>query len=245
MDREPAPGRFSRHHRRERHASGRGAWLRAAVLGADDGIVSTAALLVGVAASGADRAALLTAGVAGLAAGACSMAAGEYVSVSSQRDAELADLQKEAVELATEPEAERAELAAIYRSRGLSPGLASEVAAELSGQGGAALLETHARDELGLQVDNLARPGQAAAVSAVAFSAGAALPVVAAAVAPPGARAAAVVVVALVALALLGALGARLGRAPQLRPALRVVAGGAAAMALTAIIGALIGAAVG
>jgi VIT1/CCC1 family predicted Fe2+/Mn2+ transporter len=218
--------------------------LRAAVLGADDGIVSTSALLVGVVAGGGDRAAVMTAGIAGLAAGACSMAAGEYVSVSSQRDAEQADLLKEAEELATEPEAEEAELAAIYMHRGLSAPLARAVASELSGHGGEALLETHARDELGLDPRHRARPVQAAAASAAAFSAGAALAVLTAAIAPGDARSPLIVCVALIALAVLGALGAIIGGARPLRPAARVVIGGAAAMAITAAIGAVTGAVV-
>ena len=237
-------GRVGRHRRRERHGSGRIGWLRAAVLGADDGIVSTSALLVGVIAGGGDRGEVLTAGIAGLAAGACSMAVGEYVSVSSQRDAEQADLRKEAKELATDPDVEEAELAAIYRHRGLSAPLARAVASELSGQGGEALLETHARDELGLDPRQRARPIQAALTSAATFAAGGGLAVLAAAVAPADARSALVVCVALMALAVLGAIGARIGGAQPLRPAARVVIGGVAAMAVTAAIGAVTGAVV-
>ncbi len=214
------------------------------MLGADDGIVSTAALLVGVAAGGGDRAAVMTAGMAGLVAGACSMAAGEYVSVSSQRDAELADLAKEADELATEPEAERAELAAIYQARGLSAALAAEVADELSARHD--VLEVHAREELGLDPSNLASPVLASVASAGSFAVGAGLAVGAAALAPGSWRAWTVVVVALVALGALGAAGAAAGRVGSVvRPALRVVIGGGAAMGLTALVGSLVGAAVG
>ena len=222
----------------EVHLSHRSGWLRAAVLGANDGIVSTASLVLGVAASGASGAAILTAGIAGLVAGALSMAAGEYVSVSSQRDAEQADLRLEERELRSDPGGELRELAGIYERRGLPPALAHEVAAQLS-RGDA--LEAHARDELGLDEERLARPLQAAWTSALSFSAGAALPLLAAALAPAGARVAAIVAVTLVALALLGDLGARLGGAARRRATVRVVAWGAVAMAVTAGIGALVG----
>jgi VIT1/CCC1 family predicted Fe2+/Mn2+ transporter len=225
--------------RPEVHLSHRSNWLRAAVLGANDGILSTASLVLGVAASGASGTAIVTAGVAGLVAGALSMAAGEYVSVSSQRDAEQADLRLEQRELSRDPSGELRELAGIYERRGLPPGLASDVALALSRRGA---LEAHARDELGLDEARLARPFQAAWTSALSFSSGAALPLVAVAVTPASARVAATVVVTLVALALLGDLGARLGGAPRRRATVRVVAWGAVAMAVTAGIGALVGA---
>jgi vacuolar iron transporter family protein len=220
------------------HLSHRSNWLRAAVLGANDGILSTASLVLGVAASGASGAAIVTAGIAGLVAGALSMAAGEYVSVSSQRDAELADLRLEERELRSDPDGELRELAGIYERRGLPRALASDVALVLS-RGGA--LRAHARDELGLDEQRLARPVQAAWTSALSFAAGAALPLLAVAAAPAGARVGVVVVVTLIALALLGDLGARLGGAPRRRATVRVVTWGAAAMAITAAIGALVG----
>jgi VIT1/CCC1 family predicted Fe2+/Mn2+ transporter len=216
--------------------SHRSNWLRAAVLGANDGIVSTASLVLGVAASGASASAIVTAGIAGLVAGALSMAAGEYVSVSSQRDAERADIALETRELATDPEGELAELTAISERRGLRPDLAREVAHALTTKGA---LEAHLRDELGLSAERLARPLQAAWASALSFSAGAAVPLIAVAVAPADARGA--VAVTLVALAITGDLGARLGGAARGRATLRVVAWGAIAMAITAGIGALVG----
>ena len=224
--------------RPEVHLSHRSNWLRAAVLGANDGILSTASLVLGVAASGASGAAIVTAGIAGLVAGALSMAAGEYVSVSSQRDAEQADLRLEERELARDPPGELRELAGIYERRGLPPALAGEVAAALSRRGA---LAAHARDELGLDEQRLARPFQAAWTSALSFAAGAALPLVAVAVTPAAARVGATVVVTLIALALLGDLGARLGGAPRRAATVRVVAWGAVAMAVTAGIGALVG----
>jgi vacuolar iron transporter family protein len=220
------------------HLSHRSNWLRAAVLGANDGIVSTASLVLGVAASGASGAAIVTAGVAGLVAGALSMAAGEYVSVSSQRDSERADIRLEERELRRNPDGELRGLAAIYERRGLPPALASEVAVTLSRHGA---LETHTRDELGLDEERRARPFQAAWTSALSFSAGAALPLLAAAVMPASARVAAVVGVTMIALGLLGDVGARLGGAPRRRATVRVLAWGAVAMALTAGIGALVG----
>lgn len=226
--------------RPEVHLSHRSNWLRAAVLGANDGILSTASLVLGVAASGASGAAIVTAGIAGLVAGAISMAAGEYVSVSSQSDAEAADIRLEERELSRDPPGELRELTAIYEQRGLSPALAGEVALTLSRRGA---LEAHARDELGFAQERLARPFQAAWTSALSFSAGAALPLLAVALTPAGARAATVAVVTLIALALLGSLGARLGGAPRRRASIRVVAWGAVAMAVTAGIGALVGAA--
>ncbi|HWH13781.1 MAG TPA: VIT family protein [Miltoncostaeaceae bacterium] len=224
----------------ERHRSGRTGWLRAAVLGANDGIVSIAGLVLGVAAAGAGRSDLLLAGVAGAVAGALSMAAGEYVSVSSQADAEAADLELERRELERNPDGELDELAAIHAARGLSPDLARRVAEELS-RGDR--LAAHARDELGFDEGHRARPWQAAWASAAAFSAGAALPVLAT-LAPDGARRPLIVGVTVVALALLGTVGAMLGGAPARRAALRVVAWGVAAMALTSAVGAAVGAAV-
>jgi VIT1/CCC1 family predicted Fe2+/Mn2+ transporter len=211
------------------------------VLGANDGIVSTASLVLGVAAAGASSTAIVTAGTAGLVAGALSMAAGEYVSVSSQRDSENADLRLEERELAGDPGGELRELAGIYERRGLPPDLALKVAVALS-SGGA--LAAHARDELGLDEDRRAQPLQAAWASALSFSAGAILPLLAIGVSPSPARAVVCVVVTLVALALLGDTGARLGGAPRLPATLRVLVWGALAMAATAGIGALVGAAV-
>jgi VIT1/CCC1 family predicted Fe2+/Mn2+ transporter len=224
----------------ERHLSGRANWLRAAVLGANDGLVSVSSLILGVAASGASRGEVILAGIAALVAGALSMAAGEYVSVSSQRDSEVADLVLERRELAADPEGELRELAAIYEGRGLTPRLARQVADQLT-RGDA--LAAHARDELGLADARRARPWQAAWASAAAFTAGAAVPVLCA-LAPGDARVPLVVVIALAALCLLGAIGARLGGAPMGRAALRVGAWGAAAMAVTSAIGALLGTAV-
>jgi VIT1/CCC1 family predicted Fe2+/Mn2+ transporter len=208
------------------------------VLGANDGIVSTASLVLGVAASGASASATVTAGIAGLVAGALSMAAGEFVSVSSQRDAEQADLRLEARELRDDPDGELRELTAIYRRRGLGPSLANDVALALT-RGGA--LEAHARDELGLDQERMALPFQAAWTSALSFSAGAALPLLAVALAPGSARLAAVAIVTLLALGLLGDLGARLGGAPRRPATARVIVWGAVAMAITAGIGALVG----
>jgi VIT1/CCC1 family predicted Fe2+/Mn2+ transporter len=225
-------------HAAETHLSHRSNWLRAAVLGANDGIVSTASLVLGVAASGASAAAILTAGIAGLVAGALSMAAGEYVSVSSQRDAEQADIRLEARELALDPSGELEELTAIYARRGLPPALADEVARALSQRGA---LAAHLRDELGLDEQRLARPLQAASASALSFSVGAALPLLAAALPPGSVRGATIVVVTLIGLAVLGDLGARLGGAPRVPATIRVVVWGALAMAITAAIGALVG----
>jgi vacuolar iron transporter family protein len=225
----------------EVHLSHRSNWLRAAVLGANDGIVSTASLVLGVAASGASAAAIVTAGIAGLVAGALSMAAGEYVSVSSQRDAEEADIRLEERELRSDPQGELRELAGVYEARGLPPELAAEVAVTLSRRGA---LQAHLRDELGLDQRRLARPFQAAWASAVSFSAGAALPLLAVGLAPAAARVVVAVAVTLVALGSLGGLGARLGGAPRGPATVRVVVWGAIAMAITAAIGALVGAAV-
>jgi VIT1/CCC1 family predicted Fe2+/Mn2+ transporter len=225
----------------EIHLSYRSNWLRAAVLGANDGILSVSSLLLGVAASGASSSAIITAGAAGLVAGASSMAAGEYVSVSSQRDTELADIRLEQRELDDDPEGEMLELVGIYEARGLAPDLAGQVAAALSENGA---LEAHARDELGLDEDRRARPLQAAGASALSFSSGAALPLIAVASAPAGVRSIACIVVTLLALTLLGNLGARLGGAPRLRATARILAWGIVAMAVTAGIGALVGTAV-
>jgi vacuolar iron transporter family protein len=228
----------TRSSRPEVHLSHRSNWLRAAVLGANDGILSTSSLVLGVAASGASAAAIVTAGVAGLVAGALSMAAGEYVSVSSQRDAEQADLRLEERELRADPQGELRELADVYERRGLPRALANEVALALSRHGA---LEAHARDELGLDEQRLARPFQAAWTSALSFSAGAGLPLLAVAVTPAGARVATTVVVTLIALGVLGDRGARLGGAPRGPATVRVVTWGAVAMAITAGIGALVG----
>ncbi len=225
----------------EQHLSFRSNWLRAAVLGANDGILSTSSLVLGVAASGASGSAIVTAGVAGLVAGAGSMAAGEYVSVSSQRDTEEADLRLEARELAADPDGELAELAAIYAARGLSPELALDVATELTAHDA---LEAHARDELGLPEDRRARPLQAAGASALSFAVGAILPLLAIGLFGASVRIVACVVVTILALAGLGALGARLGGAPELPAVARVVFWGAVAMAATSAIGALVGAAI-
>ena len=208
------------------------------MLGANDGIVSTASLVLGVAASGASAAAIVTAGIAGLVAGALSMAAGEYVSVSSQRDAEQADIRLEERELRLDPQGELRELAGLYEARGLPPALAGQVAATLSRRGA---LQAHLRDELGLDQRRLARPFQAAWASAVSFSTGAALPLLAVALAPAAARIGVTVLVTLIALGGLGDLGARLGGAPRGRAGIRVVVWGAIAMAITAAIGALVG----
>jgi VIT1/CCC1 family predicted Fe2+/Mn2+ transporter len=228
--------------RGEIHLSYRSNWLRAAVLGANDGILSVSSLLLGVAASGASRSAILTAGAAGLVAGASSMAAGEFVSVSSQRDTELADLRLEQRELSADPEGELRELVGIYEARGLAPDLAGEVAAALSASVPGALA-AHARDELGLDEERRAQPLQAAGASALSFASGAALPLIAVAVAPGAVRSLACVVVTLLALTLLGGLGARLGGAPRLRATARVLVWGIVAMAVTAGIGALVGSA--
>ena len=227
------------HLARERHLGGRAAWLRAAVLGANDGLISTASLIVGVAAADNTRSAILVAGIAGLTAGALSMAAGEYVSVSSQLDTERADLARERAELAAAPEAELDELADIYERRGLRPELARQVAIELSQQD---RLPIHARDELGFDVDSLARPVQASVVSALSFISGALLPVVIVAAAPATIRMMVTVAATLAGLVVLGAVGAGLGGAPRRRAALRVLVGGALALAIALGIGRLTGA---
>jgi VIT1/CCC1 family predicted Fe2+/Mn2+ transporter len=222
------------------HVTGRIGWLRAAVLGANDGLISTSSLLIGVAAADAAREPVLVAGVAGLVAGAISMAAGEYVSVSSQADTERAELAFERHSLLRQPELERAELGAIYVARGLSPELARQVAQELMEHDA---LAAHARDELGLTEALRARPLQAALASAVAFAAGALPPVLVAAWAPLAWLSPAIAGGTLALLVLLGGSAARLGRAPAARGALRVVFWGAVAMAGTALAGRLVGAA--
>jgi VIT1/CCC1 family predicted Fe2+/Mn2+ transporter len=227
---------------RESHRTTRIGWLRATVLGANDGIVSTASLVLGVAAAGAAHSDVLVAGVAGLVAGAMSMAAGEYVSVRSQADTEAADLARERRELAADVAAEQRELAAIYVERGLEPELAEQVAVQLMRNDA---LAAHARDELGISDALAARPVQAALASAASFTVGAALPLLVAALAPAARLGAAVAVSSLIFLAGLGALAARTGGAPVIAGAWRVTFWGALAMAATAGVGALFGTAVG
>lgn len=222
----------------ERHLVARIGWLRAAVLGANDGLVSTASLVVGVAAAEASRGSVLIAGVAGLVAGAMSMAAGEYVSVSSQSDTEQADLARETAELKADPAAEHSELAGIYIARGVSPPVADQVAEQLMAHDA---LGAHARDELGISEITAARPLQAAFTSAATFSIGAALPLLVVALAPVTTLVWTVSLTALAGLAILGALGAKAGGAPPVRSVLRVTFWGAFAMALTAGIGRLFG----
>jgi VIT1/CCC1 family predicted Fe2+/Mn2+ transporter len=219
----------------ERHRTEHIGWLRASVLGANDGLISTASLIVGVAASGTERSAVLVAGIAGMVAGAMSMAAGEYVSVSSQADTEAADLARERHELATMPEAELRELAGIYEARGLTPELAMRVAEQLTAHDA---LGAHARDELGLTEITAARPLQAALASAVAFAVGATLPVVVAAVAPDAWVSRIVTASALVLLSVLGG-------APVLTGAARVTFWGAIAMGSSALVGRLFGTQIG
>ena len=230
------------HRTADVHRGRRAAWLRAAVLGANDGLISTASLIVGVAAADNTRSAILVAGIAGLTAGALSMAAGEYVSVSSQLDTERADLAREQRELTATPDAELDELAGIYEQRGLSADLAREVATELSKRD---RLSVHARDELGIDVSRLARPVQASAVSALSFVSGALLPVLIVALAPASLRMIVTVVVTLLGLVVLGSVGAQLGGAPRGRAAARVFVGGSLALLISLVIGRLTGAAVG
>jgi len=227
---------------RERHRSERIGWLRAAVLGANDGIVSTASLVLGVAAAEAARHDVLVAGVAGLVAGALSMAAGEYVSVSSQADTEQADLKREKHELATEPQAEEDELTSIYVRRGLEPELAKTVAQQLTAKGA---LAAHARDELGLTEELAARPLQAALASAATFAVGAGVPVLAIVLLPATALLLGVSLMSLLCLVVLGAVAARIGGAPMLIGAARVTIWGVLAMAATAAVGTLFGTTVG
>ena len=222
----------------KRHRSQRMGWLRAAVLGANDGILSTSSLIVGVAASGTSRAAVLTAGIAGLVAGALSMAAGEYVSVSSQRDTENADLTRERHELATDAEGELTELTGIYVQRGLDRALARKVAEQLTAKDA---LAAHARDELGISALNIARPVQAALASAASFAAGALLPLLVAWGVPERMTEAAVTPASLAFLALLGAVAARTGGASLWKGAIRITFWGAIAMAITAGVGKLFG----
>jgi vacuolar iron transporter family protein len=228
--------RLSRH--RETHQVGRVGWLRAAVLGANDGIVSTASLILGVAAAAASQESILIAGVAALVAGAMSMAAGEYVSVSAQSDSEAADLAKEKRELAEEPQSEQDELTRIYIGRGLSADLARNVAVQLMAHDA---LGAHARDELGISDMTSAKPSQAALASASSFAAGAALPLLVVVLAPPSLVIPSTVSASLAFLALLGFISARTGGAKPLKATVRVVFWGALAMALTAGVGALVG----
>jgi VIT1/CCC1 family predicted Fe2+/Mn2+ transporter len=223
---------------RERHRTERIGWLRAAVLGANDGIVSTSSLVVGVAAAHASRSEVLVAGVAGLVAGAMSMAAGEYVSVSSQADTEKADLSRERKELIMDEPFERNELASIYVDRGLDPLLAKQVAEQLMAHDA---LAAHARDELGISEVLTARPVQAALASAVTFAVGAALPLLTMLVTPETRLVTVVSAVSLIFLAGLGVLAARAGGAPVIKSAIRVTFWGALAMGLTAAVGALFG----
>jgi VIT1/CCC1 family predicted Fe2+/Mn2+ transporter len=223
----------------ERHNIGRIGWLRAAVLGANDGIVSTASLVIGVAAASAGKAEILLAGFAGLAAGALSMAAGEYVSVSSQADTEKADLARERKELETQPEFELDELTAIYIERGLEPALAREVAEQLTERDA---LAAHSRDELSITAMTTARPLQAAIASAATFSVGAALPLLVVLASAPGSLMVSVGLASLIFLTLLGILGAKGGGAPVGKAVVRVVFWGALAMAVTAGVGAIFGA---
>jgi vacuolar iron transporter family protein len=226
----------------EKHQLGRAGWLRAAVLGSDDAIVSTASLMIGVAASSASQGATLIAGGAGLVAGSMSMAVGEYVSVSSQRDAQRADIAKEKRELADQPQAELRELAMIYVNRGLDKNLAKQVAEQLTAHD---RLGSHVRDELGMDQTSLARPMQAAWISGASFASFAMVPIAAFLGSPQHLRVPVIAAISLASLAALGALGGHLGGAPIGRASLRVTLGGALAMAVTAVIGHLLGISVG
>jgi VIT1/CCC1 family predicted Fe2+/Mn2+ transporter len=221
-------------HPEEIHKSHRSNWLRAAVLGVNDGVVSTASLMLGVSAAAASRSAILTAGIAGLTAGALSMGVGEYVSVSSQRDSQRADIDIETRSLAANPKEELAELTAIYERRGLEPELANLVAKRLHEHDA---VSAHLRDELGIDHDALSNPAQAAAASACAFSIGALVPILAAVSSSGKAAVWAIVICSLVALAISGATGAFLGGGHRLRAAARVFVGGGVAMVITALIG--------
>jgi VIT1/CCC1 family predicted Fe2+/Mn2+ transporter len=223
----------------ELHRGNRTGWLRAAVLGANDGLISTSSLVVGVAAADTSGTALLLTAVAGLAAGALSMAAGEYVSVSSQADTENADLARERTELAAMPDAEHAELAGLYEARGVSPELARQVATQLMAHDA---LGAHARDELGIHELTRARPILAAVASALAFAVGAAPPAILAGVIPAVALTPAIVGVTLVLLLVLGGVAAQIGGAPVVRGSLRVAFWGAVAMGVTSLVGRLFGA---
>ena len=222
----------------EGHAGGREGWLRAAVLGADDGIVSTASLMIGVAASEASRGAVLVAGVAGVVAGALSMAAGEYVSVSSQLDAQESDIDLEQQELEENPVGELRELAMIYEKRGLDANLARQVAEQLSAHN---RLDAHLRDELGLHETSRARPLQAALTSAASFASLALVPITALLLAPPAHRILSIALSALVSLGVMGALGGHFAHASRGRAALRVLVGGGLAMGVSALVGRLFG----
>lgn len=230
------------HEHPERHSVSKIGWLRAAVMGANDGIVSTASLIVGVAAADASRTGVLIAGIAALFAGAMSMAAGEYVSVSSQADTEKADLSRETLELAQQPEVEREELVRIYQGRGVDRSTAGIVADQMMAKDA---LAAHARDELGMSEFTSARPLQAALASALTFSAGAAPPLLVVTVAPLSMLVPIVGLVSLACLALLGTLGARAGNAPVAKSVVRVTFWGMLAMAVTAGVGWLFGTAVG
>lgn len=227
---------MARRSHREHHNIGNTGWLRAAVLGANDGVLSTASLILGVATATLSHGSILIAGVSGLVAGALSMAAGEYVSVSSQADVEKADLARERQELAVNKDAELKELIGIYVQRGLTPDLAADVARQLTAKDA---LAAHARDELGFTEETAARPLQASLASAASFSIGAVIPIVAAMVVPIGMVVAAVYITSLIVLAALGALGARAGGAPLLPATLRVTFWGIVAMAVSAGIGTL------
>ncbi len=223
---------------KERHKSSRSAWLRAAVLGSNDAIVSTASLMVGVAASNAPREVIIVSGIAGLVAGAMSMAVGEYVSVCSQSDSEKADIEREKNELAEHPEKEFVELVGIYEKRGLSRALATEVAKELSSHD---QLKAHLRDELNIVPGTRAKPFQAAWISALSFTIFATIPVLFLLIAPTDYRISVLVTASLTCLGLLGAFGAYLGGAPLIPATLRVLIGGGLAMAITAAIGKVLG----
>jgi vacuolar iron transporter family protein len=224
------------------HRSSRASWLRAAVLGSDDGIVSTSSLMIGVASASGSKQAILVAGVAGLVAGAMSMAAGEYVSVSSQRDAEDADIESEKWELAERPRTELRELASIYVRRGLDKELALKVAEQLSAHD---RLAAHLKEELGIEGATRARPLQAAWISALSFACFALVPILAMLATPPAWRIPAIALCSLVSLGVLGAFGSHLGGAPLARGSMRVMVGGGVAMAVTAGIGRLLGVSVG
>ncbi len=225
-------------HPEEPHKSHRAAWLRAAVLGVNDGVVSTASLMLGVSAASTSTSAVLTAGIAGLAAGALSMAAGEYISVSSQRDSERADLDIERRSLEANPNEELEELTQIYIGRGLEPAFARKVAEQLHDNDAIA---AHARDELGIDHESLANPMQASVASAAAFSFGAVVPILATIIATDAMSSWSIVASAVVMLAVSGAVGAHIGGGHKIRAAARVLLGGGAAMAITALIGHLIG----
>ncbi len=225
-------------HPEEKHKSNRINWLRASVLGVNDGIVSTASLMIGVSTASTNKTAVLTAGIAGLAAGALSMAMGEYVSVSSQRDSERADIAIEKRSLAANPKEELQELTQIYQDRGLSEDLAQQVARQLQDHDAIA---AHARDELGIDQESLSNPIQAAFASAISFSIGAVIPILVTIPTTASKNAWAIVIAALLALSISGAVGAFIGGGHKLRAAARVLIGGGIAMAITALIGHLIG----